>query len=117
MVVPLGMTSPQTVPLLNVGQFHSKHSSLDCIHAGVPAEFIMKITLRTAVISQTAHVSGEVFVPCGSQSRIAVGAQILCGVETERGGDSQRTGALFAPCGSDGLRGIFNQRKLELVRE
>ena len=98
-------------------QLYSKHRRLDRVHAAVPAEFLVQITLGTAVISQMPHMFRKIGVCCRDQPGIAESTEILCGIKTECSGDTERPCIAPAPFRSNRLGRILDHYKLELLRE
>src|SRR6266566_4882059 len=96
-VVGHGSLTPLLVPFINVLQLHSQHRGLDRVHARVPAELGMEIALGASMVAQAAHVFGPCGVLCRDDSRITVGAQVLCRIKTERGRNSERSSSPITP--------------------
>ncbi len=72
------------VPGFDMRQLYSENRSLNRVHAAVPADLFVMVASRTAVIAQFPHVLSQIQIARGHQSRVAVRAQVLGGVKTER---------------------------------
>jgi hypothetical protein len=101
------------VPPGQVRQLHAQDSSLDCIHAAVPADFLVMVTSRAAVIAQIAHALRHSGIAGGDHAGIAVGAQVLSGIKTESGRRAQGPCAGVPPFRADGLGGVFDDGEFE----
>src|SRR5713101_7861415 len=95
------------VPFRDVWQLHAQHRGLNSVHASVPAKFVVVVALRTAVIAKLSHALGHLRTGSGDNSRVPVGAQVFGGIETERGGYTERARSTPAPLGANRLRGVF----------
>ena len=100
------------VPLLDETQFDAQHRALDSVHAGVPANLLVVVAAGRTVIPQPLHVLAHIKVHGGRGSGIAKCAEILGWVKAEGRGASQGSGMAPIPCGSKGLRGIFDDHEL-----
>src|SRR5205807_6017007 len=100
---------------------HSQDCGLDGIETAVPAQLFMDITARAPVIAQAAHARRHFRIIGGHHASVAVSAEVLRGIKTERRGDSHcscaPSSAAIAPSGANSLRRIFNHRQMEFVRE
>src|SRR5215475_9578823 len=91
-------------------QLHSQDCCLHGVEPPVPTNLLVKIALTATVIAQSAHVLCHGLVVGGSAAGIAVGTQVLGGIETESGGIAPRACTAALPCRSKRLRSIFDQR-------
>src|SRR5438477_13144922 len=97
-------------------QLYSKHRRLDRVHAAVPAEFLVQITLGTAVISQMPHMFRKIGVCCRDEPGIAGSTEMLCGRKTECRGGTERPCIAPALFRSYRLGRIVDQYPLGLLR-
>src|ERR1019366_8153609 len=73
-----------------------------------PAEFVVVVTPRTAMVAEPPHVLGHLRTGRGDDARVSVGAQVLGGIETEGGGYTERARTAPAPLGADRLGGVLH---------
>src|ERR1035441_10826017 len=97
------------VPLGNVLHLPPKHSRLHGIEAAVPADLFVVIPLAASMIAQMPNVRRQFLVIGGDASAIAIGAQVLGGIKTERRDLAQRSRFLIAPLRTECLRSILDK--------
>ncbi len=67
------------------------------------------------MVAELPHALGHLRTHRGNDACVSVSAQVLGGIETEGGCDTERSRAAPAPLGADGLGGIFDDRNAEFV--
>ena len=68
------------------------------------------------MIAELPHVLGHPGTASRDDARVSKGAQVLRGIETEGGGNTERARAASAPLGANRLRGIFHDGDSKLLR-
>src|SRR5712692_3600544 len=115
LVIGRGVPLPPLVPFRDVWQLHAQHRGLNSVHASVPAKFVVIVAPRTAVVAELSHALGHLRTGRGDDSRVPVGAQVFGGIETERGGYTERARSTPAPLGANRPRGVFDDGNREFL--
>ena len=80
-------------------QFEAQHGGLHLVHAAVEALHLVEILLLAAVVGHSANVVGQLLVVCRDAARVAQGAQVLSGIETDARRMTEMPGAnAFIDC-------------------
>ena len=117
MIVAHGAVAPIVIPSSNVFQLHAQDRGLNGVEPAIPSKFFMNVAARAAVIAKAAHVCRHLRIISCDQSGVPVGAEIFCGIETERRGDAHGSCTLLAPSRTDSLRGILDHSQMKFFRE
>ena len=94
-VIAAGQHAPLLVPVVQVLQLHPQHRRLHGVQPAVPANLFVVVAATASMIAQPANMVGNAGIIGGDAAAIAVGAQILCGIEAEARRFPQRA-AFFA---------------------
>ena len=102
---------------VDAAEFDFEDGGLEGVEAGVPADLVVVVPLTHAVSSKHLHALGEGWVGGGGHSGVAVGAEVLGGVEAEGGDVAEGTGWNAVPSGSEGLGGVLDELHAGVLRE
>src|SRR5436190_6255326 len=81
----------KSIPAVQLLQLHLEHSSLDSIHAAVPANHAVVILLRLAVIPKDPNLFIDPRVVCYDRASLTESSEVLARVETEATGVAKST--------------------------
>ena len=96
-------------------QFQAQHRRLDLVETRIHADLDVHERLGGAVVAQPADMIMQIVTVGGNHSTVAVSAQHLGRIETERTGVADRTGDLAAPACPIRLRAVFQHRELTVL--
>src|ERR1039457_3263805 len=114
-VVGCGVLLAALVPVRDVSELHAQHRCLNSVHASVPAEFVMVVAPRTAMVAELPHVLGYLRTVRGDDASVSVSAEVLGGIETEGGGYAERARAASAPLGANRLGSVLDNCDSEFL--
>ena len=116
-VVLQAMAVPGLVPVVDVSELGLEHDGLDGIEAAVDALDLVDVLLERAVVGEQAGVPGEIVVVGDDGPAVAVGAEVLAGIEAERPGDAERPRLLALERREMGLGAILDEMEPVLVAD
>jgi hypothetical protein len=96
-----------------VAELDGEDGGLEGVEAGVPADFVVEVTLAHAVGAEHGGALGEVGVAGGDETGVTEGGEVLGRVEAEGGDVSEGSGGDALPLRAEGLGGVFDE--LEVV--
>src|SRR2546428_2975158 len=110
-VVRYGVLTTERIPPVQLPQLHLEHSSLDSIHATIPADHLVVIFSRLAVIAKDTNFFIDSSVVCDHPSRFAEGSEVFAWVETEAASVAQRPSSLTFVFRAVGLGSILDHQQ------
>src|SRR5271166_7127187 len=107
-MVPAGQHTPLLVPVVHMLQLDAQHCRLYRIQTAVRPNLLVVVALPAAMVAQASNMLRQFLVAGGDASAIAIGAQILRGIEAESRTFAQPAGLLVAPLRAEGLCRVFD---------
>src|SRR5665647_2465374 len=105
-VLPAGLG-----PCGQVAQLGPQYSGLQGVHPLAVAHVVVAVLLRAAVVGHHGAPAGQLLVVCGYHSGVAVGPQVLAGVEAEAGGRPNAAHLAALVLRAVGLAGVLQNRQ------
>src|SRR6266446_679012 len=105
-----GVGLARALPIRKMAKFDAQNGSLDFVQAVVPARLATEVFRRLAVVAQRSNALGELRGIRNDHARVAVSAQILCGIEAEAGGIAERARSNALVGSADRLGIVLNHR-------
>src|SRR5439155_7335253 len=103
-------------PALDVWQLDAQDSCLQGIQTRVPAKILVMVLDFHAMNAKRGQTRGPIWVIGNNHAGVAVGAEVLAGVETETTESAQGAGAFVLVFRAEGLGRILDDRQLVALR-